>query len=280
MESNSSSAVFWNIWSGRYADDVYAFLESHNDIDVFCLTEVTDIGDANEITKNNHNLVYSGDEAAAEVDNLDQLCSRFASRREISYITPDYQDWECIKTGAKFKGVGFGSAMLMNHGVRIIGFGYENLNLEMHNVKSRVLQWVIYEKHGALYLVAHFHGVWIKGNTKGDHIARSQQSLQVRLVLLQLANFHKIDKIIFGGDFNLDITTKALAALEGTQYRNLIKEFSITNTRTERYRHLGLEGYSMYADYVLVSQKTNVHSFEVQNDVLASDHAPLIVRFS
>ena len=89
-----------------------------------------------------------------------------------------------------------------------------------------------------------------------------------------------VDKIIFGGDFNLDINTNALRLIEGEHYRNLIKEFGVTSTRTKAYRDYNKDGVSLYADYVLVSQNVNVRSFQVHNETLASDHAPLVVEFS
>lgn len=279
---DQSKALFWNSWSFRNADGIYALLKQHSDADIFCLTEVTDI-DEKEIIKNGHNLAYTGlasGENAAQVDNLAQLRSRFGDSREISYMTADYRKWKCLETGSTFNGVGFGSALLVRSDVAIVDSGHEVLKFEDENIKSRVLQWIVYTKRETCYLLAHLHGAWIKGNTKGDHEVRTQQSLLVRLALVRLANMYDVDKIVFGGDFNLDINTNALTLMEGEHYRNLIKEYGVTNTRTVAYRNFGVEGESMYADYVLVSKNVTVHSFEVADEVLASDHAALIVTFS
>ena len=91
---DQSKAIFWNSWSFRNADGIYALLEQHSDADIFCLTEVTDI-DAKEVAKNGHNLAYTGlaaGENAAQVDNLAQLRSRFGDSREISYMTADTEN--------------------------------------------------------------------------------------------------------------------------------------------------------------------------------------------
>ena len=279
---DQSKAIFWNSWSFRNADGIYALLEQHSDADIFCLTEVTDI-DAKEVAKNGHNLAYTGlaaGENAAQVDNLAQLRSRFGDSREISYMTADHRKWKCLETGSTFNGVGFGSALLVRHDVAVVDSGHEVLKFDDANIKSRVLQWVVYKKNGTCYLLAHLHGVWIKDNTKGDHEARSRQSLMVRLALVRIKHMYDVEKVIFGGDFNLDINTSALQLMEGDHYRNLIKEFGIENTRTAAYRNFDVEGESMYADYALVSNNVTVHSFAVADGVLASDHAALVVEFS
>jgi endonuclease/exonuclease/phosphatase family metal-dependent hydrolase len=277
--TTQSKVVFWNIWGHRYADGIHDFLAEHNDADVFCLTEVTDAS-LQQIAKNGSNLVYTGNEAAAQVDGLAQLRTCFGDDREIFYDTADYRTWTCEQTRARFNRVGFGSALLVKSDVTIVDHGSELLDFDDDEIKSRVLQWLVYTKGNTCYLLAHIHGVWIRGNTKGDHAVRDTQSLLVRINLARIANMYDVDKIIFGGDLNLDINTKAIKSMEGEHYRNLIREYGVNNTRTELYRHLGLEGYSMYADYVLVSNNVEVDSFRVHNTVLASDHAPLIVQFS
>lgn len=277
--NSQSKVLFWNIWGHRNADSIHAFLEKHRDADVFCLTEVTDIN-ASEIEKNGYNLVYTGDEVAAQVDGFAQLGAQFGDKRDIWYNTADYRKWKCTKTAARFERVGFGSVLMVKSDLDAINHGHELLEFAGADVKSRVLQWVVYTKGETCYLLAHLHGVWIRGNTKGDHEVRNQQALLVRVALIRLANMYDVDKVIFGGDFNLDINTNALALMEGEHYRNLIKEFGVTNTRTAAYRNFGLKDHTMYADYVLVSRNVDVESFEVRDEVQASDHAPLIVRFS
>jgi endonuclease/exonuclease/phosphatase family metal-dependent hydrolase len=235
-----------------------------------------------ELAKLDTVLCHGGrsDEAASQVNGYQQLKHLFDEEYSIHYSSATRGKWDCKQSGTIFRGVGFGSALMMRNDLSVIDLGSELLNLEMHDVHSRMLQWIVYEKNDVRYLLAHFHGVWVEGNTKGDHAARTQQSLQVRLLLMKLAYMYDVGKIIFGGDFNLDINTEALASLEGEHYRNLIKELGITNTRTSAYRKYGVEGESMHADYVLVSGNVTVSKFEVHNEVLASDHAALVVEFS
>jgi endonuclease/exonuclease/phosphatase family metal-dependent hydrolase len=96
-----------------------------------------------------------------------------------------------------------------------------------------------------------------------------------------------VDKIVFGGDFNLDIDTEALALLKdlgakgagGGPFRNLIDEFGIQNTRTPQYRKWQQAGESLYADYAFAGLNVDVNSLKVHTDVHASDHAPILVTF-
>ena len=284
----ASKVIFWNIWGHRHADELHSFLEEHSsDADVFCLTEVTDISDK-ELGRLGTVLCHSArtDEQASHVNGHQQLRERFAHLYDLIYQSGTRAKWTCEQTGTIFRGVGFGSALLVKKELLVLGTGNDKLHFSDEAVHSRVLQWVVYQKGTLRYLVAHFHGVWIQGNTKGDHLARTEQSYAVRQRLNFLTGFYNIDKVIFGGDFNLDIATEALRQLEsgadghGTKYRNLVKEFGINSTRTKSYRHFGLEGHSMFADYVLANEAAVVESFEVLTDATASDHAPLIVQFS
>jgi endonuclease/exonuclease/phosphatase family metal-dependent hydrolase len=281
----NSKVLFWNIWGHRYADGIHAFLQQHTDADLICLTEVTDTTTA-ELLKHGHNRVFTGDEAAAQVDGYAQLLRSVAGQYYIHYDTADYHEWKCEQTNIRFKRVGFGSALLVKVGVTVIDHGSTIIDFEEESLRSRVVQWIVYEKGGQRYLVAHLHGVWIRGNTKGDHSARFRQSDIVRDVISTLQTEFSVEKVVLGGDLNLDINTQALQRLQyghdgtGLVLRNLITEQGITNTRTRHYRNFGAEGSSQYADYVLVSEGVDIGSFTVDNDNLASDHAPLIVSFS
>jgi endonuclease/exonuclease/phosphatase family metal-dependent hydrolase len=190
-------------------------------------------------------------------------------------------------TGRTFNNVGFGSALLARRNVDWIDGGDHRIEFGLDDVHDRVVvQWVVYQKQNIRYLVAHFHGVWLKGNTKGDSAVRLEQSRQVRTLLAQLQLQYQVDKVIFGGDFNLDIKTESLRILcegegaDDTVYRNLIVEQNIVSTRTSLYREHGQSGACLYADYVLVSKGVKVERFEVRTHTLISDHASLIVTFS
>jgi endonuclease/exonuclease/phosphatase family metal-dependent hydrolase len=283
--SKKSKAVYWNIWGHRHADDIHAFLKQHDDADVFCLTEVTDISDR-EMIRNGHNLIYTGNEAASQVNGYQQLKEQFGADRQIFYDTADYRRQTCIQTGAKFNKMGFGSALLIKNDVFVIDMGVHKINFNDSDIKDRIIQWVVYQKGNTRYLLAHLHGVWIKGNTKGDHAVRTHQSREVRHLLQSLMIKHTISKVVFGGDLNLNIDTEALKIIQtgermgDAHFANLVYNYGIKNTRTLAYRNYNADGHSLFADYVFTSKDVHVDSFKVLNDVLASDHAPLIVEFS
>ena len=279
--SKHSKVIFWNIWGHRHADEIHNFLHQQADADVFCLTEVTDLA-GRELEKLNTVLCHSdrSDELATQVNGFAQLREHFGDTHILKYKSATRGKWTCKNNATIFRGVGFGSVLIVKNGLDIIDTGFEVLAFDDEKIHSRILQWVVYTKNGTCYLLAHLHGIWIKGNTKGDHAERDNQSLKLRVNLIRIAHMYGVDKIIFGGDFNLDINTNALRLMEGEHYRNLIREFGVTNTRTKAYRDNNKDGVSLYADYVLVSQNVNVRSFQVHNETLASDHAPLVVEFS
>ena len=282
----TNSALFWNVWGHRNASDVNATLENLLDVDVICLTEVTD-ADALDIVSNGTNLVYgSRDEAPTQVDGYNQVGEVLCDTHGISYASATRRNWRCEDTKVKFSSVGFGAVIALRNDCKLISRGESKYKTSDKDIKDRVLQWVVYEKQGIRYLVAHMHGVWIKDNTKGDHIVRDEQSRFVRNLLSMCAKKYSVRKIVFGGDFNLDIDTQALRILEEgedeTDFKliNLIKEYSVINTRTSAYREYGKVGRSMYADYVLVSEDIGIDAFVVDSKNNASDHAPLIVHFN
>jgi exonuclease III len=278
-------AIFWNIWGHRHPEQIHTFLNEHSDADIICLTEVTHVENVG-LPFRDTNLCYSDDpnEPPSQVDGYTQLTRWSGDSYTLRYDSATYAPWTCKLRNIRFDEVGFGSVLggksLIYGGAEIISFS------EYPEFKSRVLQWGICETQDCRYLIAHIHGVWIPTNTKGDHDARLHQSCEIRRHLQSIAQQFQVDKVVFGGDLNLDITTEALRVLESgvhpsdAVYRNLVKEHKITNTRTKSYRKMGLPGLSMFADYVLVNETVDVHSFEVYNHIDASDHAPLVVTFS
>ncbi|MDD4938065.1 MAG: endonuclease/exonuclease/phosphatase family protein [Candidatus Shapirobacteria bacterium] len=81
---------------------------------------------------------------------------------------------------------------------------------------------------------------------------------------------------IIGGDFNLDKDIKSTRAFEENNFRSLIKEFNITNTRNR----LSWEKYNnkqYFADHLFVSSDIKIANFSVPyNEV--SDHLPLVLE--
>lgn len=277
--------LFFNVWGPRHPGSLRRYLELHIDaLDVVCLTEVTRYSGPEE-----RPLVVHTSENRKEppcyINGLNLIYTDEVSRRYKKVYGGVSSNWTCSKTCRTYHNVEFGSLLLINRSLRVIASGNHFISFDALPDKRRVIQWVVYEKGGVRYLVAHLHGVWIRGNTKGDHPARTEQSRMIRETLNGLVLKYQVERTVFGGDLNLGLETRALQDLldgEGSevQYRNLITEFGIPSTRTPEYRHFNWRNHSQHADYVLVCDATMVHRFTVNTNVLVSDHAPLLVTVS
>lgn len=284
MSIHSTNALFYNIWGHRRPDDLHDFLRSLEYVDVMCLTEVTDIDTPYETAP----TIFTGlspAEPATHLNGLEQLRTALGDRYTIRYTSPRSETKICVRTGTQHHHVGFGSALLYKPDLNVIATGDELIELVDSDSSDRVLQWIAYEKGGVRYLIAHLHGVWIRDNTKGDSPLRDFQSMCVIEHLSRLQNLYGLQKVVFGGDLNLDLSTRAINLLEYTptgavRFRNLIRENDVSNTRTDRYREYGKPGKSMHADYVFVTPDVDVWDFNVRNKDNASDHAPVIVTYS
>jgi endonuclease/exonuclease/phosphatase family metal-dependent hydrolase len=283
--TNHSTVMFWNIWGHRHPEALHKHITEHmSEVDIFCFTEVTRVNQYYDsvpvaYTSENEN------ESPSQLNGVDQLINLMKGNYLTRYYSPVTRNLVCLRTKQNHRFVGFGSAMMHRFDLGVVASSNKLICKNKHGINPRVLQWIVYQKGVVRYLVAHLHGVWIAENTKGDHPVRLFQSREVREALQQLCAKYLVDRIVFGGDLNLALETQALTALlEGPgstiDYRNLIGEYKIPDTRTPLYRKYGMAGESMHADYAIVSPKVEVHRFEVGNNVLASDHAPLLVEFS
>ncbi len=68
--------------------------------------------------------------------------------------------------------------------------------------------------------------------------------------------------------------TQSIALFESHGLKNLIKEHTITSTRTSLY-----DKSEKYADYIFVTKGIQVNDFKVLPDEV-SDHAPLYLDFN
>jgi hypothetical protein len=97
-------------------------------------------------------------------------------------------------------------------------------------------------------------------------------------ILDELRQKYECERIVLGGDFNLDITTRALATLEaglpGLPFRNGVLEAGFTGTRTPHYRHYHNAEHSNFADYLLYSNALELKDLEL-GAAKASDHHSL-----
>lgn len=281
----TSTVLFWNIWGHRVPQGIHEYIAAHQEqIDVCCLTEVTSMKRPYEPIPQVHANTENY-EPPSFINGREQLSAEFGSRFDIEYAAPNFGPMICKVTEKTYEDVGFGSALLIRKGLRTIETGSKPILLHTEGVQPRVLQHVAYERFGMRYLIVHLHGVWLRHNTKGDDPIRLRQSWETLAYIDRVALDHAIDRIIFGGDLNLDMGTDALGQIElgfGTpwRFRNMIREMKIEGTRTPVYRKFDMPGESRFADYVFVTPKVHVHDLDVNTGVTASDHAPLLLTFS
>lgn len=115
--------------------------------------------------------------------------------------------------------------------------------------------------------VANFHGLWRKGVGKEDLPERIRQS---EIVIDALGVVTGPTVLI--GDFNLNPDTESVALFERAGFRNLIREFGVTSTRTRFFD----PRWSAYADYAFV-RGAEVRDFRILPDEV-SDHSPLLLE--
>ena len=232
-----------------------------------------------------------GEDGPVMVNQFGQLQELLSGRYTGVFAAENSDTYWCMQTGLTVPDVQYGNALFIANTVQYVADGIQYIVGEFgarteDGPNSRVLQYIVCAVNGERYLIAHFHGIWIRGNTKGDAAERITQSARVLDILDRLAVEFKTAKVILGGDFNLDINTMALKMLErgsaagNLKYRNLIREYGISDTRSpDHYRHYDDDPQpSLYADYVLVSEAVTVVNF-VADETDVSDHRPLEVTF-
>lgn len=276
---SSLSVLFLNTWAARRERELIKFLQSPSKLfDIMCLTEVSHL--KGTLPKTYVHLDQQGFPALLDAHNM--LTGEFNRFYEHRYDAFGEEQWTCQNTGDMYHSVMYGSSLfyLRRGAFKVISTGVTPIDTGYAAGKARALQWLCINLVGKKYLIAHLHGVLIKGNTKGDSPERQTQTRLVRTELIRLLAKHKADRLIFGGDLNLDLDTEAMRRHEGWggdfQLRNLIREKGVSNTRTPLYRGYN-EGGTLHADHVLVTPNVEVANFDVLNDVHASDHAPLVV---
>ncbi len=131
---------------------------------------------------------------------------------------------------------------------------------------ARNIQYIKTEDKGEPVTVINFHGLW-NGQGKTDTDDRILQSQKI-------IDFTQTVKgnLVLCGDFNLLPTTESLQMIERAGYKNLIKEYGITSTRTSYYTRP-----EKYADYIFTSQEIQTLKFEVLPEEV-SDHSPLLIE--
>lgn len=239
-----------NTWGGVVKEPLLEFLKKNSDVDIFCLQEIF------------HNLPEEN-----KLDMFSKADSKLFSDIEVAlqshvgYFRPSVGD-------------SYGHAIFIRKGITvkeegdIIIHGHEGADVfsggEGH---SRNLQYVNIELLNDQKLaIANVHGLW-NGQGKTDTPERLEQSRKIK-DFMDSVN----DPKILCGDFNLLPDTESLKIIEGGS-RNLIREYSVTSTRTSFYTKP-----DKFADYVFVSPEINVLDFKVLPDEV-SDHSVLRLEF-
>jgi exonuclease III len=276
--------LFLNAWGLRQANALMSFLGSSNTPpDIICLTEMSHL----QYAFPERTVRHAGKSGGPTLLDSHRFIAEKMNRvYEHRFDTSQTQTWECADSGDTYHNVGYGSSLLYRRSgqFRTLQKGSELVMVSDENDEhSKVLQWICVQTNDSRYLIAHYHGLWIKGNTKGDHPLRDAQSKQLRVKLMNLMKKTGAKKLVFGGDLNLDHDTMALKRLVGWgndwSLVNQNEAFQITGTRTPLFRDYNTPGVSRHADYVLTTPNVEVSSYIVDTNVLASDHAPLAVTF-
>ena len=246
-----------NTWGGRAGkDQLLSFFKTHAEsTDIFCLQEVH----------------------SASLEQMNILSAAGQSLSDSSMMTRGLQDVSDILPGhqAYFRPhlLGcYGLLMLVKKDLIVREEGEVFVYKQKGYVPegdvanhARNIQYVTLEIGNELLTIINFHGLW-NGKGKTDTEDRLQQSKNI-LDFMRTLN----GKRIICGDFNLLPDTQSIQMFERAGFKNLIKEFGITSTRTSFYTKP-----EKYADYIFVTSNIKINRFTILSDEV-SDHAALLV---
>ena len=235
-----------NIWGGHVHDPLLKFIQTHREIDIFCLQEVYHRADR----KN------SDEDRKVYLDIFLEL-HEFLPNHD-AYFKP-------VVNGS------YGIGMFVKKSINVLAEGeviiHENPEYSgIGPAHSRNLQWVECSHQNKTYTIMNVHGLW-NGQGKTDSLCRIQQSQRI----IQFIDQVNTPKILCG-DFNLRPDTEALKLIHGDM-NNLIQQYGVSDTRTSYYKKP-----ERFADYVFTSGDIEVKHFSVMQDEV-SDHSPLLVEF-
>ncbi|MDO8577115.1 MAG: hypothetical protein Q7R82_02105 [Candidatus Daviesbacteria bacterium] len=255
-----------NTWGGKIYQPLVAFIQQHSkDTDIFCFQEVFN-------TKSN--IKQYKDIRANLLDELTKILPAFQcfSSIEISGFdfTPDPVDFHLTMGKTIF----IKKNILVNSTDDILLYGdrlEKSLKKDFSNL-AVTLQSIDFTIQGKKFTIVNIHGTAFPG-TKLDTKLRLEHSSKIKKFLDS-----KEDAKILVGDFNLLPETQSIKIFEGNM-RNLIKEFNIQRTRSKLSPFYGRTDFQKFADFIFVSNKVKVESFEVPK-LEISDHLPMILEFS
>ncbi len=241
-----------NAWGGRVNPEILDFVAAWNGrADAFCFQEMMrDTGET----------------------EFDPVLDPREIRRTVetfSELLPDYEH-----RFSNFYGDDYGLATFVHRdvGIRAVSeclvYGQHPRRPLAPGYEGEHCRKILITELGNDVRLVNFHGLWIRGYGKGDHDHRIEQSRRI----LETLHPFGVPTVLMGG-FNLDPDTESMGMLERAGFRNLVKEYGITDTRTPLYE----KTVSRYADYALVTPDVPVTDFRVLPDVV-SDHAPILLE--
>ena len=264
-----------NVWYGKCFDRLIGYINECSEvIDIFCFQEM--------LSTTSHQQ-WLGD---------GQRLNLFS---EISVILPEFigffapaRDWYDQKDSQHPYHFSAGLALFIRTSIHAVCSGdififghrrhYRDYDYKQNMSAPRNLQYIITkDRDNRETMIANFHGIWNgKGKTDTPERIAQSQSIIHFFDQIRTCSDRKMRKIL-SGDFNLRQDAKSLKMLEDQdqEMRNLIKEYSITTTRSSYYDKRKQEPH---ADYMLVSPDIDVLNFMVDNTEV-SDHLPLILQY-
>ncbi len=255
-----------NAWGGHEFKPLVEFIKKEaSSTDIFCFQEIINTSSSVKEYKNYRvNLL-------AELENvLPNYSFAYTPMIENGFYEGGLVDWD-IQVGLAtfFKN---DQSLVLKKADQELIFSYPfPFDSDNENGSSK-LQISEFEFSGIEFRIINFHGISFPFN-KLDTDKRVAQSQAILDVLND-----KRGPVIVMGDFNLLPETRSIKMLE-EEMVNLIKKYSIQNTRSVLTGYRGKVEEQRFADYMFLTEDIKPLSFTVP-DINISDHLPLVLEFN
>jgi len=244
--------IQFNLWQGRLLQPAIRFLEEEKP-DIICLQEV-------------------------HSSQLDQpMFSFFRSLEAIREAFPGYHDYYSPVMGFPVAGtlVQTGNAILTRFPITQARTVFVNGQYRSRHqagdftpgANLRNVQVVRLNVNGQQLTVANHHGYWER-----DPMGSDTTRTKLQLVANELAK--EQEPIILAGDLNVSYDSPHMEPLQTMLY-DLIGEHKVKTTLSI----LSAVPNDIPCDHIMVSDNLRARKLIVCDDVLASDHLPLILEF-
>jgi endonuclease/exonuclease/phosphatase family metal-dependent hydrolase len=243
-----------NTWGGTLYEPLVEFIKKHSvDTDVFCFQEILEGGKGKT----------SRDEIKNEYEEISRILQDYTG-----YFS-EYGEGGYYSESSKNLDFKYGVACFVRNtlnGNFVEAITLYDLQKKWNDYSGRFAAGVAQMIEVEDYAIVNVHGLW-QGSIKIDTEAKIEQSIKI----INLADKAKGKKVICG-DFNLLPETKSIHML-GEKYKDLIKEYEITDTRSSLYAK-----EIKYSDYAFLDKEVTINNFSVP-DLNVSDHLPLLLEF-